>query len=72
MLRAGTLIDLDRLEENIKGIKTKVSFFDTPIIEISASKIREHIRQEKPFRHFLQHSVFKIIVERGLYLRVRD
>jgi nicotinate-nucleotide adenylyltransferase len=72
MLRAGTFIDMDHLEKQIKGIKAKVKFFDTPTIEISASQIRKRIRNKKAFRKYVTLPVFEIIVDRGLYLSVRN
>jgi len=68
MRRTGATYDLDRLNKKIPGIKTKIFFIDTPIIDISASNIRERIRQNLPFRYYLHPSVHQIIKGSNLYI----
>jgi nicotinate-nucleotide adenylyltransferase len=61
---------MERLNRKIPGIQAKVIFVDTPVIAISASQIRDKIRQNKPYRYYLHPSVFQIIKERNLYLNL--
>jgi nicotinate-nucleotide adenylyltransferase len=67
MRRLGANVDLASLEEQLPGLSRKVRFFDTPLLEISASDIRRRIASGTPFRYFLPEAVYRIIVERGLY-----
>ncbi|MCC6146005.1 MAG: nicotinate (nicotinamide) nucleotide adenylyltransferase [Anaerolineaceae bacterium] len=71
MRRTGVTLDSAGLEESLKGIFSKVLFFDTPLIEISASAIRERVRAGKPFRYFLLPQVYDLILENDLYLPVK-
>ena len=67
MRRPGDGIDLGWLETQIPGITPKVQFIEAPFVEIAASQIRSRIRQGKPFRYYLPHSVYQIIEDHHLY-----
>lgn len=45
----------------------RIYFLKNPIIEISASKIRQLITTGKDFRYFLPESIYKYIVQNDLY-----
>jgi nicotinate-nucleotide adenylyltransferase len=65
--RPGYSVNLLRLEQVLPGITEKVHFFDTPLVEISSSSIRERAAAGKHFRYFLPELVFQLIQTVGLY-----
>jgi len=67
MHRTGTKIDLQLLEEQIPGLSAKLVWVDAPLIDISASTIRQRLRKNQPVRYFLPHTVYQTIQERNLY-----
>ncbi len=67
MHRVGIDDDLLNLEEYIPGIRAKVQFVKAPLLEISASNIRERVAAGMPFRYYLPEAVFNIIQELQLY-----
>jgi nicotinate-nucleotide adenylyltransferase len=67
MYRTGAQIsDLGSKELSLV-IRPKLMFFNTPLIDISATQIRERIRGNRPFRYYVLPQVYKIIEERNLY-----
>ncbi len=60
--------DLNELEKIAPGISKKVSFLDTPQVEISSSDIRDRIQKGKPFRFFLLPQVYNLILQEKYYL----
>jgi nicotinate-nucleotide adenylyltransferase len=71
MLRPENQVDLPALEAQIPGVSAKVRMIQTPLIEISASQIRQRVSQGGSFRYYLPQGVYDIIQERGLY-RLQD
>jgi len=71
MLRPEVKVDLPALEAQIPGVSAKVCLIQTPLIEISASQIRQKVSQDGSFRYYLPQGVYDIIQERGLY-RLQD
>ncbi len=67
MRRPGDEVDLASLEQQIPGVAAKARFFDTPLIGISASEIRQRIAEARPFRYFLAAPVYRLIVTQGFY-----
>ena len=67
MRRPGSKIDLDSLETQIPGIKAKVKFVDTPLLDIAASQIRQRIQSGQPYQYYLPPSVFKFVQTNKLY-----
>ncbi|MCJ7700356.1 MAG: nicotinate-nucleotide adenylyltransferase [Anaerolineales bacterium] len=67
MRRAGSKIELNNLENQIPGITSKVEFMDTPGTDISASNIRERIRDRHHYQYFLPSAVYEIIQNCNLY-----
>jgi nicotinate-nucleotide adenylyltransferase len=67
MVRPGVTIDLAELELKIHGVSAKVRFINAPLIDISASDIRQRVAGGQPYRYFVPSEVYKIIHERGLY-----
>ncbi len=54
-------------EKNIQH--SNISLHEAPLIEISASFIRESIAQGKDMRFFLPHRVYDYIMKKGFYRR---
>jgi nicotinate-nucleotide adenylyltransferase len=67
MRRPGDAIDLQRLEEIMPGVSAKTHFIEAPLLEISASEIRERITSGQPFRYYLLPAVYELIVAKKYY-----
>ena len=67
MRRPGTIYNLLELETLIPGINAKIQFLDTPLIEISASLIRQRVMHGETYRYFLSPKVYQLIEKRNLY-----
>lgn len=67
MRRPGDQVDLPSIEQRLPGVSAKVRFIDTPLLEISATSLRQRISVGKPYRYYLPGPVFEIIHQRGLY-----
>ena len=67
MPRIGTSIGTTKVRLLPKWIKTKLSWFNAPLMEVSSSTIRERVRSGGHFRYFLHPRVFEIIERESLY-----
>ena len=67
MLRTGASYQVEKLENMIPGITAKIRFVDTPLLEISASQIRNRVRDMGSYRYYLSPPVFQVIEDRNLY-----
>jgi nicotinate-nucleotide adenylyltransferase len=67
MRRPGDQVNLTSIERRLPGVTSKVRFIRTPLLEISATSLRERIAQSEPYRYYLPAPVYEIIRERGLY-----
>jgi len=67
MRRTGASFDFEKLEIKIQGITDKIKFVDTPLLEISASQIRNRVKGMSSYRYYLPPSVLQIIDYRKLY-----
>jgi nicotinate-nucleotide adenylyltransferase len=67
MRRLDDQINIELLDSILPGLSAKVRFLDIPLIEISASMIRQRISEKRPFRYFVLPDVYQVILERGLY-----
>ena len=67
MRRPGDQVDLPTLESHIPGLTAKLRFIDAPLLEISATDLRQRIAQGRPYRYFLPENVYQIILTQGLY-----
>jgi nicotinate-nucleotide adenylyltransferase len=65
--RPGYEININWLENQIPGIKKKINFVESPLIEIAASDIRQMVKTGKPVQSYLHPDVLRIIKERKLY-----
>ena len=67
MRRPGDLIDLDLLDQRLPGLKAKLHWVDSPLLEISSRDLRERVRTGRHYRHFLPETVWELIKARNLY-----
>jgi nicotinate-nucleotide adenylyltransferase len=65
--RPGDEVDLSAWEGQVPGTQAKVRFIDTPLLDISSSAIRRHIRESAPFRYYLLPSIYEYIQKNNLY-----
>jgi nicotinate-nucleotide adenylyltransferase len=72
MHRPSDAVDEQRLEERLPGLMAKVFFINAPLLEISAHQIRQRIAEGKPYRYYLTEPIYKIICEKGYYLKPMD
>jgi len=67
MRRPGDHVDLPMLEQVLPGISGQTHFVDAPLIEISASDIRQRVLAGKPYRYLVPPNVFRLIESLQLY-----
>ena len=67
MRRPDDQVDLDSLEQVLPGIRRKVEFIRSPLLEISSHEIRNRIRENRTYRFFLLPEVYQMINQRRLY-----
>ena len=67
MRRPGDAVDLTELERELPGLSEKVIFVASPLLQISASEIRQRVVSGDPVRYYLPPRVYEIILDRGLY-----
>lgn len=64
--RPGTTID-NRVRNSVPGLAERIHEFDSPLIELSSSEIRERRSQGRSITYLVPEVVEDYIVERGLY-----
>jgi nicotinate-nucleotide adenylyltransferase len=67
MRRPGEETNLEALERQLPGLKSKVHYVDAPLLEIASREIRERVAAGKPFRYYLPQHVYEYINEYHLY-----
>ena len=67
MRRPGEEANLEELERELPGIKSKVHYVNAPLLEIASSEIRSRVATGKPFRCYLPEPVKEYINEHHLY-----
>jgi nicotinate-nucleotide adenylyltransferase len=67
MRRPGDHIDLLSLENILPGLTSKVRFIDAPLMGVTATDIRAHIANGKPYRYYLLPAVYELIQRYKLY-----
>jgi nicotinate-nucleotide adenylyltransferase len=67
MVRVGVPVNLDDLDRKVPGAGAKVRIITAPLIDVSASDIRQRVMGGKSYRYFVPSDVYQIIHERGLY-----
>jgi len=61
-------IDMDQLEREMPGVSKKTSYIPNVMLEVSSSVIRERVRWNAPFEHYLLDSVAEYLKKNKLYL----
>jgi nicotinate-nucleotide adenylyltransferase len=67
MRRPGDTIDLPALETKIPGLTQKLRFMDAPLVDISASRIRQQVAAGENVSQFTHPQVYNYIQEHNLY-----
>jgi nicotinate-nucleotide adenylyltransferase len=67
MHRSHIQVDLDKLEELLPGIRSKVRYSCARQLEVSATDIRLRVREDLPYEHLVPPQVAQIIQELELY-----
>jgi len=67
MRRPGEEVNLEQLERELPGIKSKVHYVDAPLLEIASREIRSRVADGRPFRYYLPNPVYEYINEHHLY-----
>ena len=67
MHRPGEQENLEELESQLPGIRSKVHYVDAPLLEIASREIRKRIAYGKPFRYYLHPAVYEYIEQHHLY-----
>jgi nicotinate-nucleotide adenylyltransferase len=65
--RPGCNVNLENLYEKLPGLQNKIEFINSPPVDISASMLRDKIRQRIAYRHLLPKGVADIIDKYHLY-----
>lgn len=64
--RPGTMVD-DRTRQSVPGLSGRMQEFDSPLIELSSTEIRNRREQNLSITYLVPENVEDYIVERGLY-----
>jgi nicotinate-nucleotide adenylyltransferase len=67
MRRSNDRLDLESLEKLLPTLKLKLRWIETPLLEISASWIRQRAGAGKAYRYYVPEAVYRIIEAHGLY-----
>jgi nicotinate-nucleotide adenylyltransferase len=67
MRRPGEYIQMGVLEAAIPNVKGKVTFVETPLLQISSREIRRRVAEGLEYRYFLPLAVYEYIREHRLY-----
>src|SRR5215207_5442299 len=67
MRRPEDSANLEALERELPGIKSKVHYVDAPLLEIASREIRSRIANGETFRYYLPKPVYEYIEQYHLY-----
>ncbi len=65
--RPGYHVDLDKLEEQVPGVKSSVVFIPAPELDISSSDLQERVRRGQSIHYMVPDAVAEYIEEHHLY-----
>jgi nicotinate-nucleotide adenylyltransferase len=65
--RPGEETNLEELERELPGIKSKVHYVDAPLLEIASRDIRQRIAHGESVRYYVPKAVYEYIEEHHLY-----
>jgi nicotinate-nucleotide adenylyltransferase len=72
MRRPDDKANLDELERELPGIRSKIHYVDAPLLEIASRDIRERIATGKTVRYYLTPDVHEYIEQHHLYQHVKS
>jgi len=64
--------NLDELERELPGIRSKIHYVDAPLLEIASRDIRDRIAQGRSVRYYLPPAVNAYIEQHHLYQTVKN
>jgi len=67
MRRPEDSANIEALERDLPGIKSKVHYVDAPLLEIASRDIRSRIANGETFRYYLPKPVYEYIEQNQLY-----
>ena len=67
MRRPGEETNLDALERELPGIRSKIHYVDAPLLEIASREIRERAATGKPYRYYPPGAVYEYVEGHHLY-----
>jgi nicotinate-nucleotide adenylyltransferase len=67
MRRPGEEANLEDLERELPGIRSKVHYVEAPLLEIASREIRNRVATGKPFRYYVPLPVYEYIQDHHLY-----
>jgi len=67
MKRPSSSPEMKELEKKLPGLKAKLKFIVTPLLEISSRRIRRRAREGGPYRYYLPEKVFEYIQKNRVY-----
>jgi nicotinate-nucleotide adenylyltransferase len=67
MRRPEDKANLEELEQELPGIRSKVHYVDAPLLEIASREIRSRIANGEAFRYYLPKPVYEYIEQQHLY-----
>lgn len=67
MRRPNDASNLDELERELPGIRSKVHYVDAPLLEIASHEIRNRIATGRSVRYYLSPAVYDYIEQHRLY-----
>ena len=67
MRRPNDKPNIEELERELPGIRSKIHYVDAPLLEIASRDIRERISEGKNVRYYLPMPVYEYIHEHHLY-----
>jgi nicotinate-nucleotide adenylyltransferase len=70
MRRPDDKANLDELERELPGIRSKIHYVDAPLLEIASRDIRDRIATGKTVRYYLPQKVYEYIGGHHLYQRI--
>ncbi len=65
--RPGVEIDIDRLEQQLPGLSSRLHWIQMPLLEISSSDLRARVRNGQSISYLVPRAVEAYILEHGLY-----
>ena len=67
MRRPGEEPNIDALERELPGIRSKVHYVDAPLLEIASREIRTRAEDGRPYRYYVPANVYEYIQQHQLY-----